>query len=46
MSALWLRAIAIRPTNEYETSEIWKLHIYTSMRVALAREGGATVVYT
>jgi len=36
--ALWLREIARRLIKEYGTPETWKLHIYASMWVALARK--------
>jgi len=36
--ALWLREIARRLIREYGTPETWKLHIYASMWVALARK--------
>jgi len=36
--AIWLRAIARRLIKEYGTPETWKLHIYASIWVALARK--------
>jgi len=36
--ALWLREIARRLIREYGTPETWKLHIYASIWVALARK--------
>jgi len=38
VEALWLREIARRLIKEYGTPETWKLHIYASMWVALARK--------
>jgi len=36
--AIWLREIARRLIKEYGTPETWKLHIYASIWVALARK--------
>jgi len=36
--AVWLREIARRLIREYGTPETWKLHIYASIWVALARK--------
>jgi len=36
--ALWLRDVARRLIREYGTPETWKLHIYASIWVALARK--------
>jgi len=46
MSALRLRAIAIRPTKEYGTPEIWTLHIRVNAGSPSEKEGGKTAAYT